>query len=160
MTNSHKTYNLKDIELKIEQFCAYQDRCKYDVEQKLKTFNIRSEDVDNIINNLVEQKFLDEIRYVQSYTRGSYRYKKWGWNKIKANLSSKRISNDIIQKGYNEIDLDEYAEMISTELSKKWPTIKGKTEFDKKNKLIRFGISRGYEYDYITSFTDQIPLED
>lgn len=156
MTKPQKQINLKDIQLKIEHYCAYQDRCRFEVEQKLQSFQLPSDDINNIINQLIDEKFLDEHRYAQSYTRGSYRHKKWGWNKIKANLLAKRLDHHIINIAYNEIDQNEYNQMVFEELNKKWPNIKAKSDFDKKNKLIRFGISRGYEYDIISSFIEQI----
>ena len=156
MTKHHKSYNLEEIKLKIEQFCAYQDRCRSEVEQKLKPFNLSTEETQTLIDYLVDNKFIDEIRYVQSYTRGSYRYKKWGWNKIKANLNVKQVSSEYITYGYNEIDQTEYRDMIYAELKKKWPSVKGKSDFEKKNKLIRFGTGRGYEYDIISSFIESL----
>lgn len=158
MTKHHKTYNLQEIKLKIEQYCAYQDRCKYEVEQKLRTFNLSMGEIDTLINTLVDLKFIDELRYVQAYTRGSYRHKKWGWNKIKVNLIAKQIDREYIETGYLEIDKTEYKEMIYAELTKKWPTIKANSDFEKRNKLIRFGTSRGYEYDFIASFIDSMTI--
>ncbi len=155
MTKPQKQISLKEIQLKIEQYCAYQDRCKFEVEQKLKSFHIPLEDINNIMDRLINEKFIDEIRYAQSYTRGSYRHKKWGRNKIKANLIAKKIDNKITNIAFNEIDTEEYNLMIFHELSKKWPSIKANSDFDKKNKLIRFGISRGYEFDIISSFLEQ-----
>jgi len=155
MTKSHNTNNIQDIQLKMEQYCAYQDRCKYEVEQKLKGFDLQYDEVTQIIQNLLDHKFINETRYALSYTRGSYRYKKWGWNKIKMNLVAKKIDGNNLNLAYLEINQEEYIEMITAELSKKWLAVKGKSEFDKTNKLIRFGISRGYEYDYIM---DIIPL--
>ncbi len=158
MTNNHKIHSLQDIKLKIEQYCVYQDRCQYEVEQKLKPYNLNNEEIDIIIKDLINQKFLNEVRYVQSYTRGSYRYKKWGWNKIKANLLAKHIARPHIDKGYLEIDQNEYKEIIYTELLKKWPNVKAKSDFEKKNKLIRFGTGRGYEYDIINAFLETLNI--
>lgn len=156
MTKNQKSFYLQEVQVKIEQYCAYQDRCVYDVKQKLKTFDLCENEIIFLIEELTKQKFIDEERYAASYTRGSYRFKKWGWNKIKVNLISKKISDYHINLAFQEIDQQEYYTMISHELSKKWPSINGKSDFDKKNKLIRFGISRGYEYDIINDLIHDI----
>lgn len=159
MTKHHKSYNIQEVRLKIEQYCAYQDRCIHEVEQKLKPFNLQADEIENLIEGLINNKFIDENRFAQSYTRGSYRHKKWGWNKIKMNLKTKRISTSSIQHAYKEIDQEEYYQMIKAELTKKWPSIKGKSDFDKSTKLIRFGIGRGYEYDIISEILKSFDVE-
>ena len=159
MTKHQKSFSLQEVQIKIEQFCAYQDRCIYDVKQKLKAYDLSEEDVNVLIEALTKHKFIDEKRYVLSYTRGSYRFKKWGWNKIKVNLMAKKIDDQYLNLAFDEIDQEEYYIMISDELHKKWPTIKGKSDFDKKNKLIRFGISRGYEYDIINDIMSTMTLQ-
>ncbi len=101
---------------------------------RLKSYDLQPNEVEHLINGLIDDKFINNTRYAQSYTRGSYRHKKWGWNKIKVNLLSKKIDNESIQLAYKEIDQEEYLQMITSELVKKWPMIKGKSEFDKTNK--------------------------
>lgn len=160
MTNIKKVYELKEAQLKIEQYCVYQDRCHFEVEEKLKSYGLIELSVDVIMESLIENKFLDEERFARSFTRGSYRHKKWGWNKIKMHLKNKRLTSYCIKKGKEEIILEEYLQMIEYELSKKWKSITGKSHYEKVNKLTRFGISRGYEYEFITNCFDELFKEE
>jgi len=160
LTKSKKVYDIEMAKLKIEQYCVYQDRCHSEVEEKLKSFGLIQNVIDVLMESLIENKFLDEERYARAYTRGAYRHKKWGWVKIKNQLKQKGLTSYCIKKSYEEIDQEEYNEMIQYQLKKKWQTIKGKNKYDKINKLTRFGLTRGYEYETITSLLNDIVTEE
>lgn len=154
--NSKKIYDLKEARLKIEQYCVYQDRCHMEVEKKLKSYGLNQESIDFLMELLIEDKFVNEERYARAFTRGSYRHKKWGWNKIKMNLKQKQIGSYCIKQAFKEIDQTEYREMIGYQLQKKWSGIKGDSSYEKEVKLTRFGISRGYEYEIIQMCIEDI----
>jgi regulatory protein len=47
-----EVYSIKDAR-KIEHYCAYQERCHTEVEQKLRTMKMDSEEIDEIIAHLI-----------------------------------------------------------------------------------------------------------
>jgi regulatory protein len=72
-----KVYSIKDARNKIEHYCAYQERCHTEVEQKLRTMKMDSEEIDEIIAHLIGSNFLNE-RFACSFARGKHRIKQWG----------------------------------------------------------------------------------
>jgi regulatory protein len=54
-----EVYSIKDARNKIEHYCAYQERCHTEVEQKLRTMKMDSEEIDEIID-LIGSNFLNE----------------------------------------------------------------------------------------------------
>ena len=142
-------YNYDEIVKKIELYCSKQDRCKFDVNQKLIKWGIDNISIKNIINNLIEDKFIDEIRYAKSFARGKFRIKKWGKIKISNMLRSKNISENNITTGLSQIDIEEYTETLLKIIEKKSKLLKENNPRIKKNKLFQYLKQKGFENNLI-----------
>lgn len=129
---------------KLSNYCAYQERCESDVKEKLRNLKIEKEEYGKYIARLKEDNFLNEERFVKYFVAGHAK-KKWGKTKMKAALGGKRIDASIIKKYLDDMDEENYDEQIKFQAEKKWPTIKAKTPRDRKTKLLRFLLSKGYE---------------
>ena len=149
MLSEKKSFTFDEIKQKIVNYCVYQDRCHAEVEQKMKEFLLIPEAKEEILLYLIKENYLNEERFTRSYVRGKFYLKKWGKNKIKVNLLQKGISEKLIVKAYGEIDDNEYLAAIKTILEKIIPTFKGLKEYQKKQKAIKYLLSKGYEYDLI-----------
>ena len=149
MSKINNMYNYDEIVKKIELYCAAQDRCKFDVNQKLIKWGVDNISIKNIINNLIEEKFIDEIRYAISFARGKFRIKKWGRIKISNMLRSKNISENNIKTGISQIDIEEYTETLLKIIEKKSKLLKENNPRIKKNKLFQYLKQRGFENNLI-----------
>ena len=144
-----KLFTFEEIKQKIVNYCVYQDRSHSEVEQKMKEFVLIPEAKEEILLYLIKENYLNEERFARSYTRGKFYIKKWGKNKIKQQLRLKGISDKLIAKSFSEIDDNEYLAAIKTILEKIIPTLKGLKEYQKKQKIIKYLLSKGYEYELI-----------
>lgn len=144
-----KKYTPKQAKLKMESFCAYQERAQQEVRDKLYTWGLHSEDVENIIAELITENFLNEERFAKAFVRGKFRIKKWGKVKIIQHLKAKRISSPLIKIALREIDLDEYEENLDTLIQKKIGSQADSLSLSEKAKLMRYLQSKGYENDLI-----------
>lgn len=144
-----KSYTYEEIKQKMVNYCVYQDRSHFEVEQKMKEFLLIPEAKEEILLFLIKENFLNEERFAKSYTRGKFYIKKWGKNKIRMSLLQKGISERLIKKSFEEIDDEDYKRTISDLINKTLLTYKGLQEYQKKQKLIKFLISRGFEYEMI-----------
>jgi len=144
--------------LKIEAFCAYQDRSSYDVRSKLKEWEIAEEHVEMFVNELISDGFLNDQRFACSFVSGKFRIKKWGRNKIKAQLRFKKISVEMIAQALKEIDAKEYWETLICLAEKKFKELASKKDSDwnKRMKIARFLAQKGYENDLINDTLDQL----
>jgi regulatory protein len=100
---------------------------------------------NHILEILIQEKYVDEERFAQSFCRGKFIIKKWGKVKITKELKKKKISDICIKKGLEEIDLTEYDLLLENLLTKKNDTLRDKNHFTRKSKLARFLIQRGFE---------------
>lgn len=133
-----------DIYNKLTDYCAYRERCGSEVKQKLQKLKVDKSDYEEYINRLQQHNYLNEERYVKYFVSG-HEKKKWGKTKIKAALAGKKIDAVLIKKYLDEMDEDNYEEQIKAVAEKKWNSIKGATLRDRKTKLLRFLLGKGYE---------------
>ena len=146
-----KKYSKEQIILKLEAYCAYQERCLFEIETKLASLNSSPSDLTSILTHLKECNFFDQERFSTSYAIGKFRNNKWGKQKIKAGLFQKKISADLISKALSTIDKSEYKLMLQDLYEKKWISLKTeKNEFERKQKTLRYLQSKGFKYDEIS----------
>lgn len=144
-----KSFTFDEIKQKLINYCVYQDRCHAEVEQKMREFLLISEAKEELILFLLRENYLNEERFARSYTRGKFYQKKWGKNKIKQHLRTKGLTDKLILTSFQEIDSQDYQAAIRNFIEKLMPTYKGLKEYQKKQKMIKFLISKGYEYEEI-----------
>ncbi|MGV3539071.1 MAG: regulatory protein RecX [Rufibacter sp.] len=144
-----KTYTPKEALPKIAAYCAYQERTQNEVRAKLLDYGLDFDEADEIIIRLTQEKLLDEERYAQAFVRGKYGLKRWGRRKIHLGLKAKGISDYCIKKGLQEIDPDTYWENLLHLLEKKNISETERNPLARKQKILYFLQSKGYELDLI-----------
>ncbi len=144
-----KIFSREQAKLKAESFCAYQERAQQEVRNKLYEWGLYSNQVEQIISELIEENFLNEERFSKSYVSGKFRIKGWGKIKIKQGLKLKKISDKLISKSLNQIDGDDYIKTLETILEKKSAVLLEKDAFKKRYKLMNYALSKGFERDLI-----------
>jgi len=126
-----------------------QDRCQWDVRQKLSEWGLLENTKNIIMIELINDGFIDEERYARSFCRGKFRIKKWGRRKIEFELKKKNISSVCIKKGMEEIDEKEYLKALENQAEKKNGLIKEKNHFKRQTKLGNYLIKRGFEANLV-----------
>jgi regulatory protein len=146
-----ESLGFNEILKRLEYFCAYQERCEFDVLEKVKKLGLQNpEKTEMLIKRLQKDGFLDQKRFVNSYITGKVSIKKWGVNKIRAGLVQKRIEPVIIARGIMEIDAGLYQENLQALFEKKILALKDyKTDYQQKSKVIRFLSGKGYSFEEI-----------
>jgi regulatory protein len=140
-----KVYDLKEAKLKIEHFCAYQERSHKQVQEKLKSFGLRPDVADELVIELIQENFLNETRFANAFARGRFNIKGWGKIKIKQHLKMHQVSEYNIKSALKEISDSDYFTKFEKLATKKWATLKRENALQKKQKLIRFMYGRGFE---------------
>ena len=142
----HKpTYTLNEALKKLEQYCAYQERCHKEVQQKLKDMGMIPEVIDVVVAHLLEHNFLNEERFAKTFVRGKFKIKKWGKRRLTQELKQKDISKYNINLGLGMIGDVEYIDTFNTLAEKKLETIRETNSLKKKKKLADYLLYRGWE---------------
>ncbi|MFR9165408.1 MAG: regulatory protein RecX [Dysgonomonas sp.] len=135
---------------RIAAYCSKAERSEYDVRKKLEAWQIDKDQVGSIVSRLKKENFLNEERFCQAFIKDKLRFNKWGKNKIVFELRKKRISDKTIEKTFLQLDVgDDFEDALKKLLTSKLPAIKAKDNYEKKVKLYRFALGRGYSPDAI-----------
>lgn len=136
---------------KLRHYCSYQERCHAEVKEKLYSFGLYKQTVEESISQLIEENYLNEERFAIQFAGGKFRMKQWGRQKIKQALKLKRVSDYCIRKAIQEIDEEQYSKTLSKLASQKWRTVKGPgiTRFVKTQKTTTYLLQRGFEPELI-----------
>lgn len=141
--------NLTEAKNKLENYCAYQERCHQEVTQKLKAIAIDENDANEIIVHLIENNYLNEERFACAFARGKHRIKKWGTIRIQNELKSRQISSNIITTALKEITPEEYLDTFHTLAERHWETITENNAIKKRKKFCDYLLRKGFESNLI-----------
>lgn len=155
MTKDPKVYTVLQALAKAQDWCAYQERCQQEVRDKLYSYGLHHNDVENLISKLISDNYINEERFAKAYVGGKFRIKKWGRNKIKAGLRARKISEYCIRSGFKEIDEEEYIKTLKKLLDVKSKLLKEKNAIRKKYKLLSYAGSKGYEQTLIMEILNE-----
>jgi regulatory protein len=128
---------------KSRHFCDYQERCIGEVKEKLTSWKARPEVLEQIILQLEREGYIDEDRYVRAFALGKLRNNHWGRNKIMYALRLKKVPDLIIEIGLQEIDSDEYVQVLKEVLSSK--KVDESDPYKLKAKLAAYAIQKGFQ---------------
>ena len=99
----------------LNKAATYASRCEHcesEVREKLASWGATDEEVEAIIEYLVEERYIDNQRYANSYAKDKFRFNHWGKYKISMMLRSKDIDSDTIEEAINQIEEEEYLEKL------------------------------------------------
>ena len=154
MRNQNLT--VKEIEGKLQYYCSYQDRCHKEVKAKLKSFKISSDELNEIVSNLIKDNYLNESRFSKSFVRGKFNIKNWGKVRIVNELKLRKISIYNINLGLKEIDDQDYINKLEDIFNKKLSSLSNLNSNLKKKKIISYLLYRGWESNLIYSKANEI----
>jgi len=139
---------MKAAKIKAGNYCAYQERTQQEVRDKLYSLGLHMDEVEEVLTELIIEKFVDEERYAKAYASGKFRLNKWGRIKISYALKQKKLSEYCINQALKEIDQIEYEDQVLRLIEKKSELI-DTDDYMAKNKIVKYLGGRGYEIELV-----------
>ena len=138
---------------KLQAQCSRREYCSSDVYAKaLKALEGDEDGAVEVLEALKADKYVDDLRYASAFAREKASLSGWGKVKIRYMLSSKGIPGETISRALDEIDSDAAGRRMENVLMAKYRLISDDPQA--KIKLLKFALSRGYQYNDIKSFVD------
>ena len=141
----HEDIQLKEIKQKLARYCAYRERCSSEAYAKLESLGCNAVQTEQVMQFLINEKFIDDQRFANAYARGKFNLNHWGKAKIKLALTQKSLSPAIIEAALKEINTEEYMSKIKSLVIKKWEALEGSEPYIRKNKVAQSVMRKGYE---------------
>lgn len=149
-----KNITVEEAYTRLSAKCARAEHCAYDLQKDMKRWEMPDKQQAEIIKRLTNDNFLNEERYAHAFVKDKFRYNKWGAARIRQELRMRNINENIIEDALTEISEDEIIESLRKLIKQKKETIKAKSDYELKGKLIRFAMSRGFSYSTISKVID------
>tara|TARA_B100001989_G_C24486513_1_gene437254 strand:- start:260 stop:727 length:468 start_codon:yes stop_codon:yes gene_type:complete len=151
-----KIFDVKIVKERIRHYCAVMDRCQFQVITKLKSYGVSDALADEILIELIQNKYLDEERFARSFCSGKFKIKRWGRNKIAFELSKLKVPKSCILLAMSEIDNIDYKNVIRHLANKKMASLKDKNSYVRKKKVVDSLLRKGYESELVWSYVHKL----
>ena len=140
----------------LQRLCARAERSSGDAMRLMATWEVENNRRQEVLQKLISDKFIDDRRYAEAFVREKTSLSAWGEYKIRAALKRKGISESIINDALNQINPNTNIERLTQRLSRKVKSIKYDTPYQLKTKLLRYGISLGFQMEQVLTSVEQV----
>lgn len=139
----------------LQNLCVRREYCTSDIRRKaLDRCEGDKAMADELVASLKADRFVDDVRYASAFAREKSSLTGWGPVKIRFALRAKGIADSDIAAGLAEIEEDRASSRLASLLQNKWKSLSDDPAG--RLKLIRFALSRGYEYSQVEGIVDEI----
>ena len=148
VTRTKRTKSPQQALQSLMRLCARSEHSSGDALRLMKRWGVEDGEAQKVVARLENERFIDDTRYAEAFVRDKLNLSGWGAYKIKSSLRAKGISREIIEEVIAPmIDAVNMSERLEEIMLRKMRTLKYKSSYDAKTKLIRFAASRGYNMD-------------
>ncbi|MBO4742099.1 MAG: RecX family transcriptional regulator [Bacteroidales bacterium] len=136
---------------RLQAQCSRREYCSGDVLAKaLKALDGNAALAGEVLDSLVADGFLSDARYASAFAREKAQLDGWGPIKIRHALALKGISREVADTALLEIDEPAADGRLERLMAAKAKLLQGDPQA--RLKLIRYALSRGYEYNQIQKY--------
>ena len=140
---------------RLQRLCSKAEYCRSQMYTKaLRDLEGDADAAKRVVDSLVADRYVDDARYASAFAREKSSIQGWGPVKIRFQLRSKGISDADIASGMSEIEQPKAARKLESVLAAKYRTLPGDPQC--KLKLLKFALSRGYEYGDVAAAVDSV----
>ena len=140
---------------RMRALCSRREYCRKDVLKKvMTTLDGDAAKAEEVVGKLVEERYVDDRRYAVAFARDKASIAGWGAAKIRYMLAAKGVDREIIASALEEVDVSRADARLEKLMENKARSLKDDPQ--RRNKLLRFGMGRGYGYEEVSSVIDRI----
>lgn len=156
MAKKEKTISIDQAYGRMVKICSRKECCAFDIQKKLMRMELPEGASDEIIHRLKENRFINDDRFIRSFINDKLRFNKWGRRKIELALFQKRLPREAVERIFSEFDEADLSRSLPVLLERKWKGITGKSLYERKSKLIRYALGRGFTMEQINKYLAEL----
>ncbi len=146
--------NENEAFLQLAALCAQSEHCQYEMLEKMRRWQLPESEQAAVMARLTAERYVDDERYARAMVKDKIRYNKWGRRKVEQALWTKHIDEEIRRSVMNEIDDGEYLQVLRPLLQQKRRSTRAASDYEMRQKLVRFALSRGFDFAIIRQCID------
>ena len=140
---------------RMRALCSRKEYCRKDILKKVMTaLDGDVAKAEEVVGKLVEERYVDDRRYAAAFARDKASIAGWGAAKIRYMLAAKGVDREIIASALEEVDVSRADARLEKLMENKARSLKDDPQ--RRIKLLRFGVGRGYAYEEVSSMIDRI----
>ena len=140
--------------------CAKAEHCTGEMLEKMRRWGVDDDVQARVMVYLIKGKYVDDERFFRLFVRDKIRFNGWGRRKVEQALYQKRIDKVVSGPILDAIDDSEYINVLRPLIRSKRKSIKAANEYERNQKLMKFALSRGFEWNIIRQCIDGAEIED
>lgn len=145
-----KAITAEEMLVRMAGLCANAEQCSADIREKVLKKGFSAEVADKIVDYLVSNKYIDDVRYARAFSADKVKFSGWGKLKVKMHLRVKKIPDAAIRDGLEYVSEEDYSESLRRSLKLKAKSL-NLNDVKDRQKLYRHLASRGFESQLIIS---------
>lgn len=138
----------------LRRLCSAREYCVSDIRTKALKRLESEQDVCKAVDSLIEDGYLCQRRYASAFARDKASIAGWGPVKIRYGLKAKGVDDATIDAALEEIDAPKAEDKMRKVIEAKFKSLDSDPQV--KIKLLKFALSRGYQYDSVKELIDKL----
>ncbi len=143
----------------LQALAARSEKSSGDCYRLMRSWGVAEGEWEWVMSRLYADKFIDDERYARAYIREKISINGWGAYKIVMGLRGKGVAKEIIDEAIDEIEKSQFTERLYELLGRKARSVKYENIYQLKDKLLRFGAARGYDFDTMQEAIERVVNE-
>lgn len=140
--------------LRLAELCARSEHCQQEMLDKMQRWGMDDTAQTAVLDRLVKERYIDDERFCRAFVRDKITYNKWGRRKVEQALWQKGIADELRRRVLDEVPVADYVAVLRPLLQQKQRTTRAASDYERRQKLIRWALSRGFGFDVIRQCID------
>ena len=152
-----KTKTAQQALQSLMRLCARSEKSTGDALRLMRTWGVPEAEQRAVLDKLLADRYIDNRRYAEAYTREKSQLSGWGERKIAMQLRLKGVERETISAVLAELmDDDGKRERLREKLQRKLRSTKAANDYELRGKLLRYALGLGYDYDMAADVIDEV----
>ena len=152
-----KTKTAQQALQSLMRLCSRSEKSTGDALRLMRTWGVPEAEQRGVLDKLIADRYIDNRRYAEAYTREKSQLAGWGERKIAMQLRMKGVERETISAVVAELMAnDSMVERLHEKLSKKLRTVKAANDYELRGKLLRYALGLGYDYDMAAEAVERV----